>query len=47
LFTSLAMRDSDVVVDVPAGSVQLSVARIGDTPSQTNECVREVTEVEI
>ena len=40
LLTSFAVRESCSEVAAPAGSVQQSVARIGDTPSQLNACSR-------
>ena len=40
LLTSFAVRESCSEVADPAGSVQQSVARIGDTPSQLNACSR-------
>ena len=40
LLTRRALRELEAVRAAPAGSVQQRVARIGETPSQVNECVR-------
>ena len=43
LLTRRVVRDSDVVVAVPAGSIQQRVARIGETPSQMKSLVMMVS----
>ena len=44
-FTSCGVRLSESVVSSPAGSVQQSVTRMGDTPSQMKEYERVATVV--